>query len=284
MENKVSIIIPCFNQAKFIPETLDSVLAQTYQNWECIIIDDGSYDNSREIVQDYIDKDSRFSYIYQENQGPAAARNNGIQHSYGDFILPLDADDLIADTYIEKAISVFVSNPDFKIVYCKAKKFGACNQIWDLPDYSYEKFIWENMIFCSSIFKRKDYDKTNGYNSNMRDGLEDWDFWLSLLNPSDKVYRIDEILFFYRIKNTSRNTHAEEIEHELLQKMYMNHKEKYEPYMKDFINIKRHRDLAQRQYSTLKKHEQDILNSKEYRLGLFLLKPLRAIREKIRSI
>ena len=77
----VSIIIPCYNLSQYLPETLDSVLAQTYQSWECIIINDGSIDNTEKITKLYVDKDKRFKYIYQNNQGVSSARNNGIRNS-----------------------------------------------------------------------------------------------------------------------------------------------------------------------------------------------------------
>lgn len=283
MSNKVSIIVPCYNQAEYLPETLNSVLAQTYTNWECIIVDDGSVDKSHDVAKEYVGKDCRFTYLYQDNQGPSAARNNGIMHASGDYILPLDADDLIADSYIEKAVSVFETNPEYKVVYCRAKKFGVWDLEWRLPEYSYDKILWDNVIFVTAMYRRVDYNNTSGYNSNMRGGLEDWDFWLSLLEPSDKVYRIDEILFYYRIKTTSRTTQVRHVEQELLHTIYQNHKEKYEPYIRDLIDLKRQNERLKGQCLNLKKHEQDILKSWEYRLGEMLLKPVRIIWDAIRN-
>jgi len=284
MNNKVSIIIPCYNHAEYLPETLDSVLAQTYKNWECIVVDDGSVDKSRDVVQEYISKDSRFTYLYQDNQGPSAARNNGIRHSCGEFILPIDADDLIAATYLEKAIKAFITHPQLKLVYCKVKFFGERNRIWELPDYSYEGLLWENMIFCSAMYKRNDYDKTCGYNSNMRAGLEDWDFWLSMIGPADIVYCINEILFFYRIKRSSRDTHAEENRHALLRQIYTNHPEKYEPYIKDIIYFKQQERRLQEHIKMLQQKSVSIIESTDYRLGAMLLRPLRWLREIVHRL
>lgn len=275
MNHKVSIIIPCYNQAEYLPETLDSVLAQTYADWECVIVDDGSTDQSCEVAQRYVANDPRFQYLYQANQGPSAARNNGIKHTNGEFVLPLDADDLIADTYLEKAVAVFASHPEMKLVYCKAKLFGARNQTWDIPNYSYDRLLWENMVFSSSVYRRTDYKKTMGYNADMREGLEDWDFWLSLLEQGDHVYRIDEELFFYRIKDISRNTNAEARERELLQRIYTNHPDKYESFSKDIIFYKRKEKNLLQQCKKMQDRGDAILMSREYRLGSLLLKPLR---------
>lgn len=282
MNNKVSIIVPCYNQAEYLSETLDSVLAQTYSNWECVIVDDGSNDNSREISQKYVNKDCRFKYIYQENQGPSVARNNGIRHSDGYYILPLDADDLIADTYVEKALGVFERMPDVKLVYCQAKMFGERNEFWDLPEYEYKRIIWENVIFCTAMFSRHDFDKIGGYNPNMRDGLEDWDFWLSFLSPDDRVFRINEILFFYRIKNSSRNGMVTDVEQDLCRKIFHNHTEIYTPYLQDIVFYKRQLlNEHNKKNKIMYERESQIRSSKAYRLGKFLLKPFSFIKNHL---
>ena len=133
----VSIIVPCYKQAHLLPETLDSVLKQTYRNWECVIVNDGSPDNTSEVANQYIMKDKRFVLLEQENQGLAMARNNGIKKSQGQYILPLDSDDLIEPSYIEKAIDYFEKNPNTKLVYCKADRFDQKREFWNLPDYKY---------------------------------------------------------------------------------------------------------------------------------------------------
>ena len=107
MQPLISIIVPCYNKAVYLTDALDSVLNQTYLNWECIIIDDGSPDATASIAKEYLNKDKRFKYYYQDNQGVSLARNNGIKRSSGKFILPLDADDIIEPTYIEKALKHF---------------------------------------------------------------------------------------------------------------------------------------------------------------------------------
>lgn len=98
----VSIITPCYNGAKYIGETIDSVISQTYPDWEMIIVDDGSKDNSAQIVREYAEKDSRITLVQQENAGSAAARNNGIRRAEGQYIALLDADDLWHPDFLEK--------------------------------------------------------------------------------------------------------------------------------------------------------------------------------------
>lgn len=275
----VSVIVPCYNQATYLAETLDSVLAQTYTNWECVIVDDGSIDNPQKIAELYIHKDPRFKFLRQKNQGPSVARNNGIHASKGQFILPLDSDDIIASTYIEKAVGVFAQDKTIKLVYCKAKFFDKKDEEWCIPDYKYEDILWNNLIFCSALFYRRDYDDTQGYNPNMRGGLEDWDFWLSLLKSGDKVYRIDEILFFYRIKDISRSTLiTDSIDKELLRQIFNNHKEVYRQCVQDIIMYRRQALLVEHE---IRMAQNQIRLSKAYRLGKFLLAPFNWIKQHL---
>ena len=153
----VSVIVPCYNQASFLSDALDSVLAQTYTDWECIIVNDGSTDNTEEVAKTYINKDSRFAYVHKNNGGLPSARNFGISKSSGDFILPLDADDLIGSSYLEKAISRFKSFPETKLVYCKAAKFGHVSGAWSLGEYSYDAFICGSDQIWSSYLMNPPY-------------------------------------------------------------------------------------------------------------------------------
>lgn len=219
----VSIIVPCYKQAEYLPDTLESVLSQTYDNWECLVIDDGSPDNTGEIASLYCLKDSRFRYLRTENRGLASARNTGIKNTTGEYILPLDSDDIIGSQYLQKAIEYYNEHPNCKLVYCRARLFGTMNREWDLEEYSYDSILWHNIIFCSAIFKRKDYLMTQGYNPNMIFGCEDWDFWLSLLERNDKVHRLDDVLFFYRIKEQSMSKSMTIHTKEIYKLIYDNH-------------------------------------------------------------
>ena len=106
-----SIIIPTYNRANLIQPTLDSILAQTFSSWECIIIDDGSTDNTKEVIHEYCEKDDRFRYVYQENAERSAARNNGIRHAQGEWICFLDSDDLYATNHLAELAEYLEGNP-----------------------------------------------------------------------------------------------------------------------------------------------------------------------------
>lgn len=271
----ISIIIPCYNQANYLPETLDSVFAQTFQDWECIIVNDGSPDNTEEVATAYCEKDSRFKYVYKDNGGLADARNYGIKASNGEFILPLDSDDKIAPTYIEKAIRHFELHPETTLVYCKADRFDEKNGPWNLPEYKYDNLLWDNCIFCSSIYKRRDYDVAGGYNTNMKYGLEDWDFWLSLLNPNSVVYCIDEFLFHYRYRKGSMISGVNaERQKEMNRQIFRNHRAVYANEVENLINYHYQSKVAE----SYRKDFEIAINSRSYRLGYCLLSPFMWVR------
>ena len=268
----VSIVVPLYNQRDYIQEAIDSVRNQSYPNWELIIMDDGSTDDGKQIVLDVKKYDQRIFLYTQQNSGPSITRNEAILRSTGKYILPLDGDDKIAPTYIEKAVEYLESHPNCKLVYCKAEKFGAESGSWPLPEYKYENLLWENMIFCTAMFRRSDYDKTIGYNPNMVLGLEDWDFWLSLLSPEDEVHRIEEVLFYYRIKSISRTTELSPRYDEATRQIYRNHTEIYKSFAESTINthnVLRYKDMEISR----------ILNSKTFKAGWIVTAPYRFIKK-----
>lgn len=202
-ESLISIIVPCFNQGRFLSEALESVLLQTYKTWECIIVNDGSSDDTESIATLYVARDDRFKYISKLNGGLSSARNKGITNSTGEFILPLDADDVIGNEYLQLAMEAFLRNEELKLAYCLAEKFGMENCPWHLKDYSYKRLLIDNCIFCSAIFRKKSWDDAGGYDESLKQGWEDWDFWLKILDDTSEVHRIPKVLFYYRVKEVS---------------------------------------------------------------------------------
>ncbi len=276
----VSIIMPCYNKEQYIAETLATVEAQTYKNWELVLIDDSSPDDTIGAARRYIESHHwpvvKVIYLHQANQGPSEARNNGIRHSHGDYILPLDPDDKIAPTYIEKGVAILQSRPDIKLVYCEADSFGAWNSPWPHREYKHETMLWYNLIHNSAIYRRTDYEQTPGYNPNMRHGLEDWDFYLSLLGPDDKVHCIDEILYHWRAAAEQRTEDADAHQQELLRQIYHNHRHLYESYHQDVVFF--HEMWTYYEYNY---HQAERLRStRAYRLGKMLLAPFNLFRKR----
>ncbi len=200
---RVSVIIPCFNHGGYLDETVASVLAQSFRDFEIIVVNDGSTDDATLRLL-AASRWPQTRVIHTANQGVAMARNNGIREAQGEYILPLDADDLIAPTYLEKTVAVLDRSAQTGIVYSHADCFGSRKGFWPVPDFSRKGMLLTNLIFCSALFRRQDWERVGGYNPNMISGWEDWDFWISLLELGREVYRIPEVLFSYRIVAGSR--------------------------------------------------------------------------------
>lgn len=241
MNPEISIIIPCYKQAQYLEEALQSVLEQTFMDWECIIVDDGSPDNTGEIAQLWLNKDSRFKYFNKENGGLCSARNFGIAQALGKFILPLDADDYIAKEYVAEAMECFQNDASLKIVYCKAQKFGSSNELWELPIFSSHNLSRKNMIFCSAFFRKEDWESVGGYDLNMIYGWEDWEFWIAILKNGGNVKCIDAVRFFYRTKPSSMLTQVEEQQGE---------------HLLEYVGVK-HADFFVKHYGSFQKMEHE---------------------------
>jgi glycosyltransferase involved in cell wall biosynthesis len=199
----ISVIVPCFNHAQFLDDCIASILSQTYKTWECVIVNDGSTDDTEAVGKAWEAKDTRIKYYHQNNSGLSSARNFGIVRSSGEYILPLDADDKISASYLQEAIGAFQTDPDLKIVYCRAEFFGEKLGEWLLPDFSLHRLAHENMIFCSAVFRKKEWTRVGGYDSNMKYGWEDWEFWINILKDGGQVKRLSFVGFYYRIRNGS---------------------------------------------------------------------------------
>ncbi|MBQ9183247.1 MAG: glycosyltransferase family 2 protein [Neisseriaceae bacterium] len=235
---KVSVIIPCHNHAKYVGETIDSVLNQTYQNIEIIVVNDASTDNSSEVIQKYADKYPQIIFIDEkENIGVIEVRNKAISMAQGDYILPLDADDKIHPTYIEKAVNILENNPKIGVVYAKACFFGNQDGLWELENFNKEKMLFDNLVYAAALFRKTDFFRVGGFNQNMRGGYEDWDLWLSFIEHDFDFYRIEEVLFFYRMHGRSRSEKANKIEEHLYKTIINNHYELYSNFLSNNRNV-----------------------------------------------
>ena len=175
MKPLVSVIVPIYNAAAFIVETLDSILASSYRPIEVVMVDDGSSDDSLSIASTYC-KDHEECYVYkQENAGVSAARNHAIRKARGVYILPVDADDKIGSTYIEHAVQILENDPNIRVVGCHARMFDGIDKEWKLPTFSHALLARKNMIPVSSMFRKKDWEACGGF---CEEDIyrEDWDF------------------------------------------------------------------------------------------------------------
>ncbi|MBR6163911.1 glycosyltransferase [bacterium] len=226
---KVSVIIPCYNQGKYVEEAINSVLAQTYKNIEIVCVNDSSTDNSSEIIKSVAEKHSNIVCLdNKENRGVIYSRNLAIMSSDGEYILPLDADDTIEPTYIEKAVKILAANPSIGIVYCKLREFGDKEQFVEITPFDKSNFLYDNCIFNSALFRKSDFLQVGKYKDYMYEGWEDYDLWLSFVAQGFDVYRIEEPLFNYRkFAKGTRSEYARKYKKKILKQIIKNHIDLY---------------------------------------------------------
>jgi glycosyltransferase involved in cell wall biosynthesis len=201
----VSIVIPCKNYGHYLEEAIKSALGQTYKNIEVITVDDGSTDNSLEVMENFPVKIVEHSY----NKGLPFARNTGITAANGELIVPLDADDQLDQQYVTICVAGYLSLPDKNIGIIRTglvefKDTGETRSCPPLPFGGLADELAANRIFVSSMFPRKVWEDVGGYSEDMNDGFEDWEFWIKILERGYQVLTITHNLLRYRIHQTSK--------------------------------------------------------------------------------
>ena len=205
----VSIIVPSHNYESFIGETLENIRAQTYDNWECIVVDDGSTDGTSETVAEFARKDPRFRYLYQKTSGPAIARNNGLSNALGEFVQFWDADDFLERRKIEAHVGYLHTHPEIDIVYGSARYFrteapeerryaitGEDKQ-W-MPGISgtgremLKELVSRNIIVIEAPLLRRSVVDTVGYFDTSLPAIEDWDFFIRCAAMGKQFRYLDE--------------------------------------------------------------------------------------------
>lgn len=207
----VSIIIPVYNGEKYIKDTLNSILGQTYKNFEVIVIDDYSSDNTFSILNEYANKDNRIKiFKNDQNMGVSKTRNKAVELAKYNWIAFLDADDLWEKDKLEKQINLLINNQDSKLFYTGSKFIDDDGKLYDfelsIPEkIEYKKLLKQNLISCSSVLVLKDlFLKYKMQSDKMH---EDFALWLQILKNDIKYAKgIDEPLLIYRIARNSKSS------------------------------------------------------------------------------
>ncbi len=210
----VSIVIPFYNMQDFLAQTIDWALASTYPAIEVILVDDGSTDESGVIAKRYAARDECISFLSQENQGVSVARNFGISHAHGTYILPLDGDDMLCPTFIEEAAKVLESQPNVKVVTAEGEFFGDKTGPRKLPDFDINLLARKNILHVSALYRKSDWEKAGGYCPELK-GREDWDFWISMLKNGGDVVKLPIIGYKYRIRPNSKRIRTRKLKKEI---------------------------------------------------------------------
>lgn len=201
---EISIIIPCYNSEATLRETLLSVREQEFENWEAIIVNDGSPDNLETIALKWVANDSRFHYHKKENGGLGNARNYGINMARGNYILPLDSDNKVRPSFIGKATVILNEDPTVGVVHGNAMCFGEKNGRWKVAPFDFERMLLGNYIDACAVYRKSLWEDVGGYDTKIPyQGNEDWDLWLAFGTKNIKFRYLDEITFDYRVTGSS---------------------------------------------------------------------------------
>lgn len=205
-EPLVSIIMPAYGSEKVIAETIDSVISQTYKNWELLITNDCSPDNLEDVVNQYLETEKRIKLLCAaKNGGPALARNHSLSHAQGDFVAFLDSDDLWASDKLEKQVKFMLDNQytftytDYRRITIDGEDYPFVNECPDIIDY---RFLLTNTSIATLTVM---LDKRNLPEIKMKDGwgYDDYVLWLDILRTGVKAYRLPECLAKYRVMEVS---------------------------------------------------------------------------------
>lgn len=208
----ISIIIPCYNQAQFLPEALESVLSQTYQRWECIIVNDGSTDNTDEVAKEWLKRDERFIYIKKVNGGLSSARNEGLKAATGQYIVFLDSDDWLDADFLEKLLRVSMMNgadvtmSNMKWALSPSGETGQLswmNRIFNalksdiITEVSDRKKVMDSYSVCNKLFLKDFLDK---YKFFFYEGLfwEDNPYTIMTTIRANKICLVRDSFYYYR--------------------------------------------------------------------------------------
>ena len=198
----VSIIIPCYNHGEFIINTLESLSKCDEKLHELIIINDGSTDEYT--LKVFVELEQKgYRIIHQQNGGLSAARNTGILVAKGKYILPLDADNKIRPEFLIEGIQAMENDNEVVVVYGDAEYFGEKIGIWKVGEYNLQRLMLANYIDACAMIRKSVFDQVGLYDTNLKLGLEDWEFWLRLSFRGCKFVYVPKILFDYRVIKTS---------------------------------------------------------------------------------
>jgi len=207
---KISVIIPTYNSASYLPEAIESVLAQTYENYEIIVIDDGSTDNTKEVVVPYLDQ---IVFLQIENGGPAKARNHGIRYSIGDYVAFLDADDIWYPIKLDRQMTLFKKNPQYGLMYSDVSYARTYSSQKGRTFHSYCKHVKEGRIFSellhecfialSSVIVKRDCLERVGLFDENCELWQGYDLWLRIAFEN-QIGLVNEPLYYRRIHEENR--------------------------------------------------------------------------------
>jgi glycosyltransferase involved in cell wall biosynthesis len=282
---KVSVIIPCHNDGKYIDYAIRSIVKQTYHDWEIIIVDDGSTDLYT------IDKLKNLNYpkttvLRKNNGGVSSARNYGIRHSKAEYLLLLDADDSFKSTFIEKAVRILDNNEAIGVVSCYERFFREDNfentvRVHHPKGGGVENFLTENNANGNSLIRYQCWRDVGGYDEKLP-SHEDWDFWIKVTSKGWLVYTIPEVLFHYRRAKKSKHNKNVHRKPDFVKRIVENNIDVYRENVVTCL-YEKEKEIQQLK-EDLKKYKKQVKSSSPYIVGYYVSYPFRKIKKVVIAI
>ena len=205
---RVSIVIPVFDAGRYLARALASAAAQTYRDFEVMVVDDGSTDPRTRAILQRASGSPGVTVYRTENRGPSAARNFAIERARGEYILSLDADDYLAPAYLERTVPLLDADPALGVVYTWVGLVGGHHGVWKTGGFSLSKLLSRCTIHVTSLYRRRLWEEVGGYDPRFVESCEDWDLWLGAATRGWQGRCVPEVLVYYRRSPTSREKHA----------------------------------------------------------------------------
>jgi len=231
---RVSVIIPCYNLGEHLPEAIASVRAQSFQDFEIIVVDDGSNEpGTMTFLAELAASDVRL--IRSSNQGLSAARNLGVRYARGAFVSALDADDRFEPLWLERGLSVFEARPELSFVSHWLRAFGDETWDWTPPRCDLNVLLDYNVLNGAALMRRELVEAVGGFDESMRDGCEDWEFWIRVMTRGHKGAILPEVAYAYRRRpdSMSRKMHQHDRHLRLFAELVEKHPQTYQDYFED---------------------------------------------------
>jgi glycosyltransferase involved in cell wall biosynthesis len=222
----IAVIIPCYNDGQFLLKALDSLYAQTFQNWEAVVVDDGSTDPSTIENVEKIDHAQIKVIHHKENFGLAAARNTGIKLTKAPVIFPLDADDVLTLDALEVVVKAFDAAPEVSLFYPDFERFGQERGLFQPPDMEFALMVKKHFAHAASPFRRAAWEAAGGYceDETLRLGMEDVDFHYALLERGFVFRPLRKTVYKYRTRQESLSDRMQRHNYEIRRFIASRHK------------------------------------------------------------
>ena len=221
----ISVVIPCYNHGQYILEAIESVEQNSQKySYEIIIVNDGSTDEFTNLLLNRL-AGQGYHVLNQSNQGLPSARNRAIAVATGKYVIPLDSDNKLHASYLNRAIDILDSDPYIDVLYANSWVFGQSHLLYKPGPFNIGRIVEQNFIDACAVFKREVWEKAGGYDNMMIKGFEDWEYWIRVYLSGGRFYYLNELGFYYRHREDSMvrklsNPATESIKGYIYQKHY----------------------------------------------------------------